>query len=244
MIRVLVVDDDASNRDYLVGLLGRHPELQVVGQAANIGHARGLIEQTPPDLLFLDVEMPGGTGFDLLHGLGTWPFGVIFTTAFQRYAIQAIRFSAFDYLLKPVQPDELAASVERFLHLPVNQDRTARQSQLLANLGQPDPLALKLTLTHGDRTYFVPPADISHCLADDNYTLLHLREGRHFTSARTLKEYDDMLAPFGFLRIHRSSLVNRWHVSHVDDQHVVLKAGQRLELSRRKREEVLRVLAL
>lgn len=243
MIRVLVVDDDASNREYLMGLLGQHPELQVAGQAANITDALGLIERSPPDLLFLDVEMPGGSGFDLLHAMGSWPFGVIFTTAFQRYAIQAIRFSAFDYLLKPVQPDELAATVTRFLRRPANLDHTARQSQLLANLGQPEPSGLKLTLTQGDRTFFVPPKEISHCLADDNYTELHLHEGRHFTSARTLKEYDDMLSPLGFLRIHRSSLVNRIHVSHMVDSHVVLKGGAHLEVSRRMRAEVLRTLA-
>lgn len=243
MISVLLVDDEAGKRSYLHGLLKLHADLEVIGEAGNIAEARALIDRSAPDLLFLDVEMPGGSGFELLEQLGTWPFTVIFTTAFQRYAIQAIRFSAFDYLLKPVQPDELATALQRFRERTPGLDRTLKQEQLLANLKQTDAAGLKLTLTQGDRTYFVQPKEISHCLADDNYTELHMHEGRRFTSARTLKEYDEMLTPFGFLRIHRSNLVNRIHVSHLEDNHVVLKGGARLEMSRRMRTEVLRALA-
>jgi two-component system LytT family response regulator len=243
MIRVLLVDDEEGKRRYLHGLLQAHPDLEVIGEAGTIAEARALIDRSPPDLLFLDVEMPGGSGFDLLEQLGNWPFAVIFITAFQRYAIQAIRFSAFDYLLKPVQPDELADALRRYRERTPVLDRARKQEQLLANLRQTDSTGLKLTLTQGDRTYFVPPKEISHCLADDNYTELHLHEGRRFTSARTLKEYDEMLSPFGFLRIHRSSLVNRIHVSHLENTHVVLKGGARLEVSRRMRTEVLRALA-
>lgn len=243
MIRTLVVDDDARNRDYLIRLLRQHAGVQEVQQASNIADAASAIAACPPDLLLLDVEMPGGSGFDLLSQLGSWPFGVIFTTAFQRYAIQAIRFSAFDYLLKPVQPDELEAALQRFRAHRHAMDHQARQSQLLINIRQDDGLKLKLTLTRGDRTFFVPPADISHCTADDNYTDLHAFDGQRFTSARTLKDYEEMLLPFGFLRIHRSNLVNRQAVAHVEEGHVVLRGGQRVELSRRKRDEVLRALA-
>lgn len=101
---------------------------------------------------------------------------------------------------------------------------------------------MKLTLTVGDRTYFIAPMEVSHCIADDNYTELRLADGRHFISARTLKDYEEMLAPLGFLRVHRSALVNRGNISHVDQGHVVLKGGVRVEMSRRKREEVVRAL--
>lgn len=243
MIRAVIVDDDAANRDYLRELLRTQAEVEVVGEAENIAQAAERIGATRPDLLFLDVEMPGGSGFDLLKQLGAWSFEVVFTTGFQRYAIQAIRFSALDYLLKPVQPDELDATLGRFRQRHPDPDRTALQQQFLSNLGQADERGMKLTLTAGDRTYFIAPSEITHCTADDNYTELHTGDERRFISARTLKDYEDMLAPLGFIRVHRSSLVNRTAITHLDDGHVVLKNGGRLGISRRKREEVMRALA-
>lgn len=243
VIRTVIVDDDAANRDYLRQLLAEgSTAVEVVGEAANIDEAARCIAAQAPDLLFLDVEMPGGSGFDLLARLRSWPFEVIFTTGFQRYAIQAIRFSALDYLLKPVQPDELAAALSRYAERHPTKDREAVQQQFLENIGQRDEQAMKLTLTTGDRTWFIPPAEVSHCTADDNYTELHVQDGRRFVSARTLKEYEEMLAPLGFIRIHRSALVNRRMIAHIDGHEVVMHDQARLEVSRRKRPEVLKAL--
>lgn len=243
MIRAVLVDDDAANRDYLRELFrtGGHA-VEVVGEAGDIREAATVLASTRPDVLFLDVEMPGGTGFDLLRQLATWPFEVIFTTGFQRYAIQAIRFSALDYLLKPVQPDELEQALQRFAARHPQLDRHAVQQQFLDNIGQSDEQGLKITLTAGDRTFFIPPADLTHCTADDNYTELHVYDGRRFVSARTLKDYEEMLAPLGFIRVHRSALVNRTMITHMDGSLVVLRNNERIEVSRRKRDEVLRTL--
>lgn len=244
MIKALVVDDDPGNRAYLRELLRFHEDVSLIGEAGSIAEAAELIDIHGPDLVFLDVEMPGGSGFDLLQQLRTWPFAVIFTTAFQRYAIQAIRFSALDYLLKPVHPDELKAALQRFReHSPADHPSAVKQQQFLDNIGQSDLSAMKLTLTVGNRVYFIAPAEVTLCIADDNYTELYLGDGRCFVSARTLKDYEDMLTPLGFLRIHRSKLVNRNTISHVDQCHVVLIDGARIEMSRRKREEVIRALA-
>ena len=243
MIRTLLVDDDPAARSYLQGLLSdAHPEVEVIGEASNIGEAQRLIAELKPALVLLDVEMPGGSGFDLLRELTRWDFEVIFVTGFQRYAIQAIRFSALDYLLKPVQPDELAAALHRYHQRHMDADRRVVQQQFLQNIRQADEQHLKLTLTTGDRTYFVAPAELSHCTADDNYTELHTVDGRRFVSARTLKDYEDMLQPLGFLRVHRSTLVNKAQITHLDDGHVVLRTRARVEVSRRKREEVLKAL--
>lgn len=239
----MLVDDDADSRAYLGQLLQAFPDLEVVAHAGNIAEVENSLATTPVDLIFMDVEMPGGSGFDLLQRMGTWPFAVIFTTGFQRYAVQAIRFSALDYLLKPVQPDELADALQRFRQRQPLADRSTVQQQFLSNLAQPDERSLKLTLTTGDRTYFIPPAEITHCTADDNYTELHVHDGRRFVSARTLKDYEDMLLPLGFLRVHRSALVNRAMITHLDGMHVVLRNNERVEMSRRKREEVQRALA-
>lgn len=245
MIRAVIVDDSGDNRAYLRELLrSAHTNVHVAGEASDVAQALATIAQHPPDLLFLDVEMPGGSGFDLLAQLGSWPFEVIFTTAYARYAVQAIRFSALDYLLKPVQPDELADALRRFAAKhPDRPSRRDEQQQFLNNVRAADERAMKLTLTQGDRTYFIPPADIAYCTADDNYTELHTDDRKRFVAARTLKDYEDMLGPLGFLRVHRSALVNRAHIAHLDDGHVVLKNGARVEISRRKKEEVMRALA-
>lgn len=239
----MIVDDDAGNRDYLRVLLRAYPLVEVIAEAASADEAISMIRSKPPDLLFLDVEMPGGSGFDLLLELGNWPFEVVFTTGFQRYAIQAIRFSALDYLLKPIQPDELKAALGRFQMNSPHSARSAVQEQFLSNAVAADERALKLTLTIGDRTYFIPPEELTHCTADDNYTELHTSDGRRFVSARTLKDYEDMLAPWGFLRVHRSALVNKAAITHLDEGHVVLTNQTTVEISRRKRDEVMRALA-
>ncbi|MBK6777440.1 MAG: response regulator transcription factor [Flavobacteriales bacterium] len=244
MIKAVAIDDDPANRDYLRTVLAEiAPDVAIIGEAGNIHDGMTAIATHAPDLVFLDVEMPGGSGFDMLQKLGTWPFEVIFTTGFQRYAIQAIRFSALDYLLKPVQPDELTEALDRFRKRHPREDRRTVQQQFLANIGQRDEQAMKLTLTTGDRTYFVTPAEVTHCTADDNYTELHTADGRRFVSARTLKDYEDMLAPLGFLRVHRSTLVNKAQITHLDDGHVVLKNKLRVEISRRKKDDVLKALA-
>lgn len=244
MIRALVVDDDPGNRDYLKGLLREFaPDVQVVQEASNIAEAYRVLNDRQVDLVLLDVEMPGGSGFDLLRQLGTWPFKVIFTTAFHRYAIQAIRFSALDYLLKPIQSDELITALERFRASdPAGPVQKAIQEQFIHNIEQEEEKALKLTLTNGDRSYFVAPVDVGHCSSQGNYTELHLADGRRFISARTLKEYEEMLGPWGFLRVHRNSLVNCSAVSHLQDDLLVMKDGMELEVSRRKRGEVLKAL--
>lgn len=244
MIRALVVDDDRGNRDYLKALLeGFAPDVEVVQEASNIAEAHVALKDGQVDLVFLDVEMPGGSGFDLLRQLGTWPFKVIFTTAFHRYAIQAIRFSALDYLLKPVQTEELVTALDRFRTKdPDGPVQEAIQKQFIHNIGQEEEKELKLTLTNGDRSYFVAPVEVGHCSSQGNYTELHLADGRRFISARTLKEYEEMLGPWGFLRIHRHSLVNCSAVSHLREDHVVMKCGSQLEVSRRKRVEVMKAL--
>ena len=244
MIRALVVDDDPGNRDYLKGLLREFaPDVQVVQEASNIAEAYRVLNDRQVDLVLLDVEMPGGSGFDLLRQLGTWPFKVIFTTAFHRYAIQAIRFSALDYLLKPIQSDELLTALERFRASdPAAPVQKTIQKQFIHNIDQEEEKEMKLTLTNGDRSYFVAPVDVGHCSSQGNYTELHLADGRRFISARTLKEYEEMLGPWGFLRVHRNSLVNCSAVSHLQDDLLVMKDGMELEVSRRKRGEVLKAL--
>ncbi len=238
MIGALLVDDEAAAREHLRGRLAAvAPEVDILSEASNIGDAERLIRTHAPQLVFLDVEMPGGNGFQLLQRLGRWEFDVIFTTAFQRFAIQAIRFSALDYLLKPVQADELRAAVDR--HIQRNgAPMRAGQEGFLHNIAQGDTLGMKLTVVHGDRSVALSPRDITWCRADDNYTQLHVKGGQRYMSARTLKDYDEMLSPFGFIRVHKSALVNRAHVEGLTDGHVRLRNGVLVEVSRRRMNDV------
>ena len=241
MVRAVIVDDEVEARDVLRTMLHRRtPEVNILAEGSSVTEAMGLIAEHKPDLLFLDVQMPGGSGFDLLKQLGTWDFDVIFITGNSQHAIQAIRFSALDYLMKPVLGDELRAAIDR--HIAKRSPNAEVQTQLLHNLAQPDQRTMKLTLTHGDRTYAIAPAEVAWCQADDNYTALHLADDRRFVSARTLKDYDEMLSPHGFLRVHKSSLVNRKHVEGVAEGHVRLRNGTRVEISRRRLEEVTHAL--
>lgn len=242
MVRALVVDDEVEARNVLRALLVKHvPEVLVVTEAASAGEAQGLLQQHNIELLFLDVQMPGGDGFELLRRLGKWDFDVVFTTGSSQHAIQAIRFSALDYLTKPVIGSELRAAIDR--HLAKRGTPGKAHENLLHNIAQPDERTMKLTLTSGDRSYFVDPTSVVWCEADVNYTNLYLDDDRRFLSARTLKDYEDMLTPLGFLRTHRSYLVNRAHVDHLDRSgFVVLRNGKRVEVASRRREEVARAL--
>lgn len=245
MINVLLVDDEPAAREFLRARLAEvAPEVHVLAEADNITDAARLIAELKPALVFSDVEMPGGDGFQLLKDLGTWDFDVVFVTGFQRYAIQAIRFSALDYLLKPVQADELRAAIDRHLarHPEPELDKQY-QLAVLANLNESHEQGMKLTLRHGNGLHFVPPAEVAFCRAEDNYTELHLCDGRRFLVARTLKEYEDMLADMGFMRVHRSFLVNRGAIVKVTtDGHLELAGGGRVEISRRRKEEVMKLL--
>lgn len=244
MIRAVLVDDDDAARRYLRALLNEaHADVDVVGEASNIHDAQALIGAHCPHLVFLDVEMPGGSGFDLLRRMHPWDFSVIFTTSHQHYAIQAIRFSALDYLPKPVLPEELAAALARYREQAGSKDqRRSLHEGLIANLEQPEPQHFKLTIPHGDRTLFVPTSEVVRCEAERNYTWVYLTGDRRHLMTRTLKEFEDMLAPLGFLRISRGDLVQKATIAHIEAGHVVLKDGMRMEVSRRRMAEVKQLL--
>ena len=244
-MRALLVDDDTAARRYLRALLAdAHADVEVVSEAADIAEAREAIASSRPDLVFLDVEMPGGSGFDLLRGLKRWDFTVIFTTSHQQYAIQAIRFSALDYLPKPVLPDELAAAMSRLREQRSGPPPVAElQDHFISNIAQRDPRAFKLTIPHGDRTFFVAPADVVRCAAERNYTWVYLGPDRRYLLARTLKEFEEMLEPFGFVRLNRGDLVRKDAIAHLEAGHAVLRDGERLEVSRRRLAELKHVLA-
>lgn len=246
IIKALILDDEQNAIEYLSTVIERHlPEIKKVFATSSIDEAKKIINREKPHLLFLDVEMPATSGFEFLKAFPSHDFDVIFTTAFAKYAIQAIRFSALDFLLKPVQPDELRLAFDRFVAQPREIEQRQRMyEQLFDNVNACHDKKLKLTLSKGSRLYFISPTEIFWCMADDNYTKLFLRDNTEFTVSKTLKEVEEMLYDYDFLRTHKSSLVNKKVVSHFKSENVlVLKNGISIEVSRRRLKEAKEALS-
>jgi two-component system LytT family response regulator len=197
--------------------------------------------------VFLDVEMPHKNGFDFLVELKNPGFDVIFTTAYNQYAIQAIRFSALDYLLKPVDPDELKAAVQRHLEKQVSeQQKRELYRNLVENIEKKEVKEFRIAVPSAEGVYFFEIEDILRLEADRSYTHIHLVNKKPFIASRTLKHFEEMLEDFRFIRTHKSHLVNPRHIARIsnDNEFVLLKDGTKVEISRRKKEEVLQQLNL
>jgi two-component system LytT family response regulator len=218
------------------------PEVTEIRQAESVDESLAIVAEYEPDIVFLDVEMPHKNGFDFLTSLAEIPFDVIFTTAYNQYAIQAIRFSALDYLLKPVDPDELKAAVHRH----IEKTETAREKQVLyqnlvSNIEKKEVKDFRIAVPSAEGVYFFTIDEILRLEADRSYTHIHLVKKRPFIASKTLRHFEEMLDEFGFIRTHKSHLVNPRHITHVtnDNEHLLLSDGSKVEVSRRKKEEVL-----
>lgn len=248
-IRSLVVEDEFKVRQVLVDLLRRFcPEIEVLAEASNIEEAEQLIALHQPQLIFLDIEMPGGNGFELLAKYKAPTFSTIFVTSYGHYAIRAIRFSALDYLLKPVMIDDLQQAVERAREkLGTRTEQYALLQENLEEKQQPK----KLVLNNKSKLEYIETDAILYLAGDGNYTHIHLAGGRKHCLSRTLREFEEMLcapgSPAGFVRIHKGCIVNLLHVDHLergDKFSLLLRDGTKLEVSRRKKAELLDRLSL
>ncbi|MBC7850695.1 MAG: response regulator transcription factor [Chitinophagaceae bacterium] len=248
MVKALIVDDENKARNILQHyIINFMPEITDIKQAESADAALELLKTYTPDIVFLDVEMPHKNGFDFLIELKAPAFDVIFTTAYNQYAIQAIRFSALDYLLKPVDPDELKAAVQRHL----GKKESAQQKQelyqnLVQNIEKKEVKDFKIAVPSSEGVYFFMIEDILRLEAESSYTHIHLRNRKPFIASKTLKHFEDMLEEFSFIRTHKSHLVNPRHITRVsnDNEFVLLTDGSKVEVSRRKKDEVLQQLKL
>jgi two-component system LytT family response regulator len=248
MIKALIIDDEQKARNimqhYLQTLL---PDVTEIRLADSVDAAFSILEHYAPDIVFLDVEMPHKNGFDFLLQIQEPNFDVIFTTAYNQYAIQAIRFSALDYLLKPVDPDELTAAVQRHME---KKETAAEKKQLFDNLveniGKKEVKDFKIAVPSTEGAYFFMIDEIIRLEADRSYTHIHLSNRKPFLASKTLKHFEDMLEEFKFIRTHKSHLVNPRHITRIsnDNEWVLLTDGSKAEVSRRKKDEVLQQLKL
>ncbi|MDB4292775.1 LytTR family DNA-binding domain-containing protein [Maribacter sp.] len=244
MVKALIIDDEANARKGLRLVLQKYcPEVQVLALCESPEVGLEKIAELQPDLIFLDVQMPKMSGFDLLEKLPEINFEVIFVTAYDRYAIKAIKFSALDYLLKPIDVDELVTAVEK---ISKKQKNKAIKYKSLLNNVRPGPDKLKRLAIPSDNEIIMQPIkEIIYCEADSNYTTLFLTSGKKIIVAKTLKEFENILPETDFCRIHHSTLVNMAHVVKYikgEGGYVIISNDKHLNVSRRKKEGFLQLL--
>jgi two-component system LytT family response regulator len=244
-MKAIIVDDEKHCRESLQSMLQMYcPDIQVMDTCADGLSAIMAIERHSPDILFLDIEMPRMNAFDLLQQLDTINFEIIFTTAYDQYAIRAIKCSALDYLLKPVDAEELKIAVERVRSRPRHKMEKEQIQQVVNNMSDTAQHDFRLIIATLEGNYFLLPDEIMYCEGNDNYTHFHLTKGRKLVSAKTLKEYEEMLTGQGFLRIHKSWLVNLKFAVKFSKANstLIMEDYTALEVSRRKKEAVINAL--
>lgn len=246
MIRAVIIEDEKKSHETLLHLLQKNcPEITVTGSAENVKEGISIVSKLNPELIFLDVMMPDGSGFDVLEKINNLKFDVIFTTATDKFAVKAIKYSALDYLLKPIDAEELKMAVGKVLQR--NKSRTDKDHEenlrsLLENVKQNENQYSKITLPTGHAYEIVLIKDIIRCEANDNYTNVHLPGGKKFLVSGTLKHYEDLLPEKDFIRVHHSHLINIHHMVRFlkeDGGYAVMSDGSKVEVSRRKREDFL-----
>lgn len=245
MIKAVIIDDEKHSVETLsLKLQKACPQVEVVAMYSNPEEGLRYLRKNPPDLLFLDIEMPRLNGFELLEQLSEVNFDVIFTTAYDEFGIRAIKFSALDYLLKPIQLDELQLAVEKHENKNVHNISSSQLEVLFSNIkdtakGRPG----KIALATKESIEFVSAEEIIACSSDSNYTMVYLKNGRKKLISRTLKDFEGLLKGLNFFRVHHSHLVNLDHVKEfvrTDGGYLVLSNKMTLPVSRSKREDLLK----
>lgn len=250
MITAILVDDERINIDNLQALLARHCEnIEVVATAVNADEAKERILELAPDVVFLDIDMPGKNGFDLLRSIEDPGFDVVFVTAYDAYGIMAVKFSALDYLLKPINIAELKSTVDKIAQSVNAKIHHLRLNNLFQLLDRklPDEQQ-KIALPTMKETHLVPVRDIVRCCSSNNYTTFFLTNGTEYLISKPLYEYDELLSPYGFIRCHQSHLVNKAHVTSLlneDSGYLIMNySSQKIPISKQKKSAVKTLLKL
>ena len=246
MIKAVIIDDEKNARETIAGIVKMFVDnLTIVGEGKTVKSGIQVIKDQKPDIVFLDIRMPDGSGFDLLqHFKDKIDFKVIFVTAFEQYAIQAFKFHAFDYLLKPVSPDELTAAVNLAVSSLKKNNTNQKLNTYLENAGSSNKKK-KIVLKSADSITVINVEDIIRLESEINYTNIYLAEGRKILVATTLKEYEDMLCDFGFFRVHKTHLINLDHIfqfQKADGGQIKMNDDSLVPVSRRKKDELVTLL--
>jgi two-component system LytT family response regulator len=243
MLKAIIVEDEPMSREILSGYLARYcPDVTLVAQVDSVQTGIAAIQKHKPDILFLDVEMPKGNGFDLLEQLEEINFETVFVTAFGNYAIQALNYSAAYYILKPVSIEELIAAVDKIKHQKARNQTSVHTKVLLENIQIGHIQNYKIVLPLQDGFEVVNIKDIVHCKANDNFTDFHFIGKQKKMICRTLKFYEELLGESGFLRVHKSHLINLDHIvkyTRGKGGQLTMVDGSMIDVSPNKKEELM-----
>lgn len=241
MISIAVVDDEPKARETIINILAlSNFELTIVGEAESVKSAFELITKKSPELVLLDINLPDGNGFDLLRKFEKINFKVIFITAHEEYAIKAFKYSAIDYILKPIKASELFGAIEKARETYQKEETVLKISSLLSNLEKLKKIVLKTS----ESIHIVNVQQIIRCQSDVNYTTFFLEGGETLLVSKSLKEYDELLSGAGFFRTHQSHLVNLEHIlryDKTDGGFLILDDKSMVPVSTRKKEELFRL---
>ena len=246
-MKTLIIEDEQKSRDMLATLIKKNfPQLTIVGLAKNVTEGVEFINTLSPDLVFLDISMPDGTGFDVLEKTQGLKFDIIFTTATDKHALKAIKYSACDYLLKPIDVDELKPTVDKLIEKHASKTSTMPSMEnlqfLIQNLKRADDNYSKITLPTGNAYEIVSIKDIIRCEAEGSYTNFVLIGNKKLMVSASMKHYEDLLPANDFIRIHHHHLININHVVRflkVDGGYAIMSDNSQLEISRRKKDAFL-----
>lgn len=242
--KAIIVDDIEQARTTLKQDLKVYaPDFEIVGEAGGVVEGAKLLKHIEPDILFLDIQMQDGSGFDLLDLLSEVNFKIIFITASDAHAIKAFRYAAIDYLMKPIDPDELKIALDKFRSSHINEnDKYQFLNERLKNHGKPNE---RLALHSQDKIQIVEIREIVRCESSVNYTTFFFTTGDQIVVTKTLKEFEDLLGEQGFFRVHQSHLVNTKMIKEyvkVEGGHLVMNDNSMIPVSVRKRPEVMKML--
>ena len=244
-MRLLIVDNESNIREGIVHMVAEYcPEITEIIQADGVATGLQQIELKTPDVLLLDVELDDGTGMDLLTSLNKVNFEVIFITAHDKYAVEAFKFSAVDFLTKPIDPSDLRSAIEKVLERKAKNSLAEQIEVLQANMNKLTK-GEKIVLKDINSIYFVDVSDIIRCQSDAQYTEFHLVDQKKIVVSRTLKEYEELLTPFGFIRTHHSHLINVKKIVRFDKADggtLILQNNQQVPISQRKKAAILSLL--
>lgn len=247
-LKAIIVDDEKHSRETLKNLVIEFCEdVEVLSTESTINDAVLAIKTLKPDLLFLDIELQTGTGFDILDQLESIDFEVIFTTAFEQYALKAVKFSSLDYLLKPIDLEELQKAVEKAKKIKDKNIYSKQLETLIHNLKQPQPNNNKICLATADGYEFINVEEIMYCKAEGSYTTFKLTNGTNLLVSKHLKEYENLLVEQHFMRVHNSFLINLNEVKKyvkADGGYILMNNGETVSISRNKKEIFFKTMNL
>ncbi len=246
MIRVVIIDDEENSRETLRGKLDLFcPEVEVAGEAGTVKDGLNAITKVNPDAVFLDIQLAGESGFDILEEIRDndeiHP-EIIFVTAHNEFAIKAIKFSALDYLLKPIDPEELVKAVRKVEEAKGLPKKATNINVLVENIRQASDSPKKIVVPTSDGMHVIKLSDIIRLESSSNYTTFHLNNQKSLLASKTLKEFDNMLSGYNFQRIHKSHLVNMNYLKRyvqTDGGYLILEDGSKIPVANRKKEQLL-----